>query len=74
MEGYIGKHYFGFDCVCLIKSLLWGWNGNEKLPHGGAVYESRGLYDDLPVAFNFYDDAIFIAKGFVIQTYGDPKT
>ena len=19
---------FGFDCVCLIKGILWGWNGN----------------------------------------------
>lgn len=44
-----GKKYFGFDCVCLIKSLLWGWNGNEKLPHGGAVYES-GSVPDVTVA------------------------
>ena len=24
----IGKGYFGFDCVCFVKGLLWGWNGS----------------------------------------------
>lgn len=36
---------FGFDCVCLIKALLWGWNGNPGLPYGGAVYKSNGVGD-----------------------------
>ena len=21
---------FGFDCVCLIKGILWGWNGDAS--------------------------------------------
>ena len=21
---------FGFDCVCLIKGILWGWNGDKS--------------------------------------------
>lgn len=29
---------FGFDCVCLIKGLLWGWNGNASKTYGGAGY------------------------------------
>ena len=37
--------YFGFDCVCLIKGLLWGWNGSEKETYGGATYTCNGVPD-----------------------------
>lgn len=36
---------FGFDCVCLIKSVLWGWNGDASAIYGGAVYKSNGVPD-----------------------------
>lgn len=36
---------FGFDCVCLIKGVLWGWNGNKSATYGGAKYESNGVPD-----------------------------
>lgn len=36
---------FGFDCVCMIKALLWGWNGDTGKPYGGAVYASNGVPD-----------------------------
>lgn len=36
---------FGFDCVCLIKGILWGWNGNVNATYGGAVYGSNGVPD-----------------------------
>lgn len=36
---------FGFDCVCLIKSLLWGWNGDKSKTYGGATYQSSGVPD-----------------------------
>lgn len=36
---------FGFDCVCLIKGILWGWNGNKNKTYGGAVYESNDVPD-----------------------------
>jgi hypothetical protein len=36
---------FGFDCVCLIKSLLWGFNGDKTKTYGGAVYTSNGVPD-----------------------------
>ena len=29
---------FGFDCVNLIKGILWGWDGNKNATYGGAVY------------------------------------
>ena len=41
----IGKGYFGFDCVCLLKSLLWGWVGDPKKSYGGATYNSNGVPD-----------------------------
>lgn len=36
---------FGFDCVCLIKGILWGWCGNENAVYGGATYASNGVPD-----------------------------
>jgi LysM repeat protein len=36
---------FGFDCVNLIKGILWGWNGNKNATYGGAVYGSNGVPD-----------------------------
>ena len=36
---------FGFDCVCFIKGLLWGWNGNAAHVYGGATYNSNGVPD-----------------------------
>lgn len=36
---------FGFDCVCLIKGLLWGWSGDKNKSYGGAVYASNGVPD-----------------------------
>lgn len=36
---------FGFDCVCLIKGILWGWNGNLNHIYGGAKYASNGVLD-----------------------------
>lgn len=37
---------WNFDCVILIKAILWGWNGNKNHAHGGANYLSNGVYDD----------------------------
>lgn len=36
---------YAFDCVCLVKSLLWGWYGSRTAAHGGAVYENGGIAD-----------------------------
>lgn len=36
---------FGFDCVCLVKGILWGWNGNRNHCYGGANYASGGVPD-----------------------------
>lgn len=32
---------FGFDCVCLIKGVLWGWSGDVNDKYGGAIYEEK---------------------------------
>ena len=37
---------WNFDCVILIKAILWGWNGDKNASHGGAKYASNGVYDD----------------------------
>lgn len=36
---------FGFDCVNLIKALLWGWNGDVNHVYGGVKYQSNGVPD-----------------------------
>ena len=40
----IDKGYFMFDCVGLIKGILWGWNGSDKI-YGGAGYACNGVPD-----------------------------
>ena len=36
---------FGFDCICFIKGLLWGWKGDPNQVYGGAAYKSNGVPD-----------------------------
>ena len=36
---------FGFDCVNLIKGVLWGWDGSINKTYGGAKYISNGVPD-----------------------------
>jgi hypothetical protein len=39
------KSVWGFDCIGLIKGVLWGWNGDSSKVYGGAVYASNGVPD-----------------------------
>lgn len=36
---------WGFDCIGLIKGILWGWNNDTTKSNGGAVYKSNGVPD-----------------------------
>ena len=36
---------FGFDCVNLIKAILWGWTGAANKTYGGAIYKANGVPD-----------------------------
>lgn len=36
---------FGFDCVNLIKAVLWGWSGDKSKTYGGAKYTANGVPD-----------------------------
>lgn len=36
---------FGFDCVNLIKGILWGWVGDPSKSYGGAQYQTNGVPD-----------------------------
>lgn len=44
-EGLIGQGYFAFDCVNVIKGILWGWTGNSGSFTGGAAYGTQGVPD-----------------------------
>ena len=41
----VSEDTFGFDCVNLIKGILWGWCGNTGDTYGGAVYCSQSVPD-----------------------------
>lgn len=45
LKGLVSKGYWAFDCVGLIKGILWGWNGNKSKTYGGATYASNGVPD-----------------------------
>lgn len=45
LRTYIGKNTYGFDCVNLMKGVLWGWDGNPNAYYGGAKYASNGVPD-----------------------------
>ena len=36
---------FAFDCVGLIKGLLWGWAADTSKNYGGATYQANGVPD-----------------------------
>lgn len=36
---------FGFDCVCLPKSIFWGFDGNPEKAYGSAIYKSNSVPD-----------------------------
>ena len=36
---------FAFDCVCMIKAVLWGFDFDTSKTNGGAVYASNGVPD-----------------------------
>lgn len=58
-----GEDTFGFDCVCFIKALLWGWDGSTDKPYGGAVYCSNGVPD-------ISEDAMIAACTEVSEDFG----
>ena len=41
----LGYDVWAFDCVNMIKGILWGWNGDCSKSNGGAVYASNGVPD-----------------------------
>lgn len=49
-----GVKCFPFECVGLIKGLLWGWNGNFDKLNGGAIYLNNVPDVDCNVMINNY--------------------
>lgn len=45
LKSLINKNYFAFDCVGLLKGILWGWSGDKSKYHGGAIYRSNSVPD-----------------------------
>ena len=45
LRAKLGQGYFAFDCVGLIKGILWGWNGDGSKNYGGGVYAANGVPD-----------------------------
>lgn len=70
----IGTGTFGFDCVCLIKAVLWGWTGDTSKSNGGAVYASNGVpdfgSDSLSLWENVSDDFSSVIPGEILWMKG----
>lgn len=45
LKGKIGDGLWAFDCVGLIKGILWGWRGDRSVSFGGAKYRANGVPD-----------------------------
>ena len=58
---------FGFDCVCLIKGVLWGWRGDKNAIYGGATYASNGVPDIGALAGNISQALWTTAGGLVVS-------
>lgn len=41
----ISNRPWAFDCVGLIKGILWGWSGKNEKTYGGAKYAANGVPD-----------------------------
>lgn len=41
----LGLPIYGWDCVNLLKGLLWGWDANPDQEYGGVRYQSNGVPD-----------------------------
>ena len=47
LRALIGKGYFGFDCICFVKSLFfWDWTGDASNVNGGAKYDGNTDYTE----------------------------
>lgn len=44
----VSSDTFGFDCVCLLKGIFWGWNGDKNKVYGGAYYPSKNHPSEVP--------------------------
>ncbi len=45
LKGQISLGAWAFDCVGLIKGVLWGWNGDRTVNFGGAKYRAKDVPD-----------------------------
>lgn len=45
MEAVVDTGTFGFDCICMVKGVLWGFTGDKNATYGGAKYASNGVPD-----------------------------
>lgn len=45
LKKLVGTKTWAFDCVGLIKALLWGWQGIQMKDYGGATYSSNEVPD-----------------------------
>lgn len=74
LNAKIGTGTFGFDCVCLIKAVLWGWTGDTSKSNGGAVYTSNGVpdfgSDSLSLWENISDDFNSVIPGEILWMKG----
>lgn len=58
----INETTYGFDCVCMIKSALWGFCFESDKTYGGAKYCSNGVPDFGTETVHKYVDCFYDCK------------
>lgn len=49
-----GTGTWAFDCVGLVKGILWGWDGDLSKTYGGGTYQANGVPDTTADGFEAY--------------------
>lgn len=53
----VSRETFMFDCIGLVKGILWGWYGDPNRVYGGATYQVNGVPDtDAKKMLNYCTD------------------
>ena len=37
--------YYGFDCICMIKAMFWGWTGDKQAKNCGTIVGTNEVMD-----------------------------
>ena len=64
-----GSEVWAFDCVGLLKGILWGWTGDPNQAFGGGVYQANGVPDT--TASGMFSSCVDVSEDFSALVPGE---